>query len=57
MPKKGKLNKTEKAPESTPEFLKKHIKKHSAIASNVNEAEHSGLHRCRDKGDASFKTY
>lgn len=56
MPKKGKLNKTEKARESTSEFIKGR-KKHSAVESNINELEHSGLHRCRDKGYAGFKRY
>lgn len=56
MPKKGKLNKIEKTRENTPEF-KKYRKKHSAVESNVNEVEHSGLHRCRDKGYAGFKRY
>jgi len=56
MPKKGKLNKKEKVRESIPEF-KKYRKKHSAVESNVNELEHSGLHRCRDKGYVGFKRY
>ncbi len=56
MPKKGKLNKTEKARENTPEF-KKYKRNHSAVESSVNEVEHSGLHRCRDKGYAAFKRY
>jgi len=56
MPKKGKLNKIEKVRENTPEF-KKYRKKHSAVESNVNELEHSSLHRCRDKGYAGFKRY
>lgn len=56
MPKKGKLNKEERARENEPEF-KKQRKKHSAVESNINELEHSGLHRCRDKGYDSFKRY
>ncbi len=56
MPKKGKPNKEEKARECSPEF-KKLRNKHSAVESNINELEHSGLHRCRDKGYKGFKRY
>jgi len=56
MPKKEKPNKEEKARESSPEF-KKLRNKHSAVESNINELEHSGLHRCRDKGYQGFKRY
>lgn len=56
MPKKGKPNKEEKARESNPKF-KKLRNKHSAIESNINELEHSGLHRCRDKKYKGFKRY
>jgi hypothetical protein len=56
MPKKGKPNKEEKARENEAEF-KRLRKKHSAVESNINELEHSGLHRCRDKGYEGFKRY
>jgi len=56
MPKKGKPNKTEKDRENTPVF-KKLRNKHSAVESNINELEHSGLHRCRDKTYTGFKRY
>lgn len=56
MPKKGKLNKEEKAEESDVKF-KKTRNKHSAIESNINELEHRGLNRCPDKGYAHFKRY
>ncbi len=56
MPKKGKPNKIEKHRESNAIF-KKLRNKHSAVESNINELEHSGLHRCRDKGYGGFKRY
>lgn len=56
MPKKGKLNKTEKEEESQPKF-KNLRNKHSAIESNINELEHRGLDRCPDRGYHNFKRY
>lgn len=56
MPKKGKRNKQETEEEHTKEF-KKLRNKHSAIESNINELEHSGLDRCPDKGFNGFKRY
>ena len=56
MPKKGKRNSLEKEEESTKQF-KKLKGKHSAIESNINELEHSGLGRCPDKGYSHFKRY
>lgn len=56
MPKKGKRNITETKEEKTPKF-KKLRNKHSAIESNINELEHSGLNRCPDKGYKGFKRY
>lgn len=56
MPKKGKLNKTEKEEESKPLF-KKLRNKHSAVESNINELEHRGLDRCPDRGYNHFKRY
>jgi IS5 family transposase len=56
MPKKGKRNITETEEERSPKF-KKLRNKHSAIESNINELEHSGLDRCPDKGYHGFKRY
>ncbi|MGB1284736.1 MAG: ISNCY family transposase [Polaribacter sp.] len=56
MPKKGKPNKIEQAEQSTKEF-KKLRNKHSAVESNINELEHSGLDRCPDRGLPAFKRY
>jgi len=56
MPKKGKLNKQEKEEEHTSKF-KKLRNKHSAVESNINELEHSGLDRCPDRGFHGFKRY
>ena len=56
MPKKGKRNITETEEEKSPKF-KKLRNKHSAIESNINELEHSGLDRCPDKGYHGFKRY
>ena len=56
MPKKGKLNNQEPEQEHSSKF-KKLRNKHSAIESNINELEHSGLDRCPDKGYCGFKRY
>jgi hypothetical protein len=56
MPKKGKLNSREKEEEHTSIF-KKLRHRHSAIESNINELEHSGLDRCPDRGYHGFKRY
>jgi len=56
MPKKGKLNKENKLEESKPLF-KKLKNKHSAVESNINELEHRGLNRCRNRSYQSFKNY
>jgi hypothetical protein len=56
MPKKGKRNKQETEEEHT-RIFKKLRNKHSAIESNINELEHSGLDRCPDKGFHGFKRY
>lgn len=56
LPKKGKCNKAENEEEHRPKFLK-FRNKHSAIESNINELEHSGLNRCPDKGYKHFKRY
>lgn len=56
MPKKGKRNIKETEEETTKKF-KKSRNQHSAIESNINELEHSGLDRCPDKGYHGFKRY
>lgn len=56
MPKKGKRNIKETEEETTTRF-KKSRNQHSAIESNINELEHSGLDRCPDKGYRGFKRY
>ena len=56
IPKKGKLSVAEREIESTSLFRKAHHK-HSAIESNINELEHRGLDRCKDKGYKGFKKY
>jgi transposase, IS5 family len=56
MPKKGKCNKQEKEEEGSAKF-KKLRNQHSAVESNINELEHSGLDRCPDKGFHGFKRY
>jgi len=56
MPKKGRLNGTDKEREGQKRF--KALKnRHSAIESNINSLEHHGLNRCPDKGLAGFKRY
>jgi transposase, IS5 family len=54
MPKKGYLNKAEKARESSEEF-KKLRRNHSAVESSINGLEHSGLAKCYDHGLTGFK--
>jgi len=56
MPKKGKRTKQETEEEHTQSF-KKLKNKHSAVESNINELEHSGLDRCPDRGYHGFKRY
>ena len=56
IPKKGKLSTAEKEIESAPIFCKTRYS-HSAIESNINEAEHRGLDRCKDKGYTNFEKY
>jgi hypothetical protein len=56
MPKKGKLNQQEKEEESQHNFVKKR-KQHSAVESNINELENSGLDRCPDRGYSNFRRY
>ena len=56
MPKKGKCNIQEKEEEHSSSF-KRLRNKHSAVESNINELEHSGLDRCPDRGYHGFKRY
>ena len=56
IPKKGKLNITEKEIERSRAF--KGLKnQHSEIESNINQLEHNGLDRCPDKSYYGFKRY
>jgi len=56
MPKKGKLSNKEQIEQSEEEY--KHLRnKHSAVESNINELEQSGLDRVKDKGINGFKRY
>jgi len=56
MPKKGKCNQQERQEETDKIFVRLR-NKHSAIESNINELEFSGLDRCPDKGYEHFKRY
>jgi len=56
MPKKGRLNKEDKALESAPAF-KRLKNKHSAVESNINELEHRGLNRCPNRTRRNFNSY
>jgi hypothetical protein len=56
MPKKGKRTEAENIEEKTPQF--KRLKNaHSAIESNINELQHSGLSRCPDKNLENFTKF
>ncbi|OFY83421.1 MAG: hypothetical protein A2275_17080 [Bacteroidetes bacterium RIFOXYA12_FULL_35_11] len=56
LPKKGKRNQIEEE-EETDKLYRKLRHKHSAVESNINELEHRGLDRCRDRGYEHFKRY
>jgi len=56
LPKPGKKNAEQLAEESAEIFVKKR-KAHSAVESNINQLEHHGLSKCRDKGIDGFKRY
>ena len=56
MPKLGIRTEQEKLEEQSYSFNRLR-NKHSAIESNINELEHRGLDRCRNKGYAHFKNY
>ncbi len=56
MPKKGKLNMTEKERQSSQEFVKMR-KAHPAVESAIHGLNHSGLDRCPDSGLIGFTRY
>lgn len=56
MPKPGKKNHEEENEELQKSYEKLR-KKHSAVESNINELEHSGADKVRDKGLDGFKNY
>lgn len=56
MPKPGKKNQQQMNEESQAPFAK-YRRKHSAVESNINELEHSGADKVRDKGLQGFKNY
>lgn len=56
MPKKGKQSQKEQI-EQSEEAYKNLRNKHSAVESNINELEQSGLDRVKDKGIDGFKRY
>ena len=56
MPKKGKLSSKEQVEQSETTYRELR-NKHSAVESNINELEQSGLDRVKDKGIVGFKRY
>lgn len=56
LPKKGKLNKTEKEIENAEEF-REAKRRHSGVESAINALEVHGLDRCLDNGIHGFKRY
>jgi len=56
LPKKGKLNSSEKVHENSSEFRRLR-RKHSAVESGINGLEHDRLSRCCDSGIVGFKRY
>jgi len=56
MPKPGKKNQ-EETNEEMQQSYEKLRRKHSAVESNINELEHSGADKVRDKGLDGFKKY
>lgn len=56
MPKRGKKTAAQEVEESE-EGYKKLRRAHSAVESNINQLEHNGLDKCRDKGLKAFKRY
>lgn len=56
MPKAGKKTPKQEEEEGEENFVNKR-RKHSAVESNINELEHSGVNKVPDKGLAAFKNY
>jgi len=56
IPKKGKKTATQELEEQSKIFVK-HRKSHSAVEANINELEHGGLNKVRDKTLPGFKKY
>ncbi|HHN47646.1 MAG TPA: hypothetical protein ENN08_01700 [Bacteroidales bacterium] len=56
IPKKDKLNQTEKQEKNDRRFLKAK-NQHSTVKSNINELEHRGLNRCPDRDYHHFRRY
>jgi len=56
MRKPGKLSIAQQEKESDKEYRKLQGK-HNAVESNINELEHRGLSKCKDKGFTGFKLY
>ena len=56
MPKKGKKTAWQEEQESDKPFVA-YRNKHSAVESNINELEHSGVNKVPDKGLHGFKNY
>ncbi|MDK2968953.1 MAG: transposase, family [Bacteroidota bacterium] len=53
---KGRPSAGEKEIELSPAFKKLHYA-HSAVESDIHEAEHRGLDRCKDRGYMNFEKY
>jgi len=56
MPKRGKKSLAEQEEESS-EGYQGLRRAHSAVESNINQLEHTGLDRCPDKGEKAFRRY
>lgn len=56
LPRKGNLNKENRAIESSEDFVEKR-RQHSAVESAINAIENHGLDRCCDHGIEGFKRY
>jgi hypothetical protein len=56
LPKKGKLSLSEKAVESSKDYVCA-IRQHSIVESTINALENHGLDRCPDHGTVGFKRY
>lgn len=56
MPKPGKKSAKQSIEEAHPDYQTLRTK-HSTIEANINQLEHNGLQKCRDKGILGFKKY